>query len=322
MVEVAYHINCLSQVVMDIDSSIETLRKGLIVCANAAKTICLSAIEILAEEPQVLRIMPPVIVCGDIHGQFYDLKELFRVGGEIPDTKYLFLGDLVDRGYYSVETILLLLALKIKHPERLFLVRGNHESRETTLKYGFYEECKRKYEGSLVVWQHCTRAFDFISLSAVIGGKVFCVHGGLSPSVFAVDEINEIKKGPLPYASSGPASDLVWSDPGETNGWEASPRGSGFLYGPDIARQFNHENNTDFICRSHQLAMDGYAWNSNHTVITVWSAPNYCYRCGNVAAIAEFDEHMMHHLKTFEAAPVKDRGAPYRIPSVFFGYCD
>ena len=260
MVEVAYHINCLSQVVMDIDSSIETLRKGLIVCANAAKTICLSAIEILAEEPQVLRIMPPVIVCGDIHGQFYDLKELFRVGGEIPDTKYLFLGDLVDRGYYSVETILLLLALKIKHPERLFLVRGNHESRETTLKYGFYEECKRKYEGSLVVWQHCTRAFDFISLSAVIGGKVFCVHGGLSPSVFAVDEINEIKKGPLPYASSGPASDLVWSDPGETNGWEASPRGSGFLYGPDIARQFNHENNTDFICRSHQLAMDGYGW--------------------------------------------------------------
>ena len=107
---------------MDIDTYIETLRKGIIVNKNAAKTICLSAIKILAEEPQVLRIMPPVTVCGDIHGQFYDLKELFKVGGEISHTKYLFLGDLVDRGYYSVETILLLLALKTKHPERLFLV--------------------------------------------------------------------------------------------------------------------------------------------------------------------------------------------------------
>ena len=117
---------------MDIDTSIERLRKGLIVNANAAKTICLTAIEILAEEPQVLRITPPVTVCGDIHGQFYDLKELFKVGGEIPYTKYLFLGDLMDCGYYSVETILLLLALKVKHPERLFLVRGNHESGEIT----------------------------------------------------------------------------------------------------------------------------------------------------------------------------------------------
>lgn len=175
---------------MDIDTSIERLRKGLIVSTNAAKTICLSAIKILAEEPQVLRITPPVIVCGDIHGQFYDLKELFKVGGGISYTKYLFLGDLVDRGYYSVQTILLLLALKVKHPERLFLVQGNHESRGITLKYGFHEECKRKYAGSLVVWQHCTRVFYFISLSAVIGGKVFCVHRGLSPSVSAIDEIN------------------------------------------------------------------------------------------------------------------------------------
>lgn len=100
---------------MDIDKSIETLRKGIIVNENAAKTICLSVIDILAEEPQVLRITPPVTVCGDIHGQFYDLKELFKVGGEIPHTKYIFLGDLVDCGYYSVETILLLFVLKIKH---------------------------------------------------------------------------------------------------------------------------------------------------------------------------------------------------------------
>ena len=125
--------------------------------------------------------------------------------GELPDTKYLFLGDLVDHGYYSVETILLLFALKVKYPDRLFLVRGNHENTETTLKY-------RNARGKMVVWQLCTQVFYFISLNAVIGGKVFCVHGGLSPSIAAIDEINEIKKGPLP--SSG--HHLTWF--GQTQG--------------------------------------------------------------------------------------------------------
>ena len=134
---------------MDIDKCIERLQRGLIVNENAVKAICSSAIEILAEEPQVLKITPPVTVYGDIHGQFYDLKELFKTAGEIPDTKYLFLGDLVDRGYYSVETFLLLLAMKVKYPDRLYFVRGNHESREITLKYGFYEECKKNMDLNL-----------------------------------------------------------------------------------------------------------------------------------------------------------------------------
>lgn len=300
---------------MDIDKCIERLQRGLIVNENAAKAICHSAIEVLAEEPQVLKITPPVTVCGDIHGQFYDLKELFKTGGEIPHTKYLFLGDLVDRGYYGVETFLLLLALKVKYPDRLYFVRGNHESREITLKYGFYEECKEKY-GSHLVWQLCTKTFDFISLSAVIDDKIFCVHGGLSPSLCKIDEINSIKKGPL--SVNGPASDLAWSDLGEDHGWKKSPRGSGFLYGPDVTDRFNHTNKIELICRAHQLAMNGYSWNHNHSVITVWSVPNYCYRCGNLAAIVQLDEKMKPHIKTFEAAAAKDRGAPYRVPSIFF----
>ena len=110
-------------------------------------------------------------VCGDIHGQFYDLKELFKVGGDVPDTNYLFMGDFVDRGFYSVETFLLLLALKVRYPDRITLIRGNHESRQITQVYGFYDECLRKF-GSITVWRYCTEIFDYLSLSAIIDGKV------------------------------------------------------------------------------------------------------------------------------------------------------
>ena len=301
---------------MDIDKCIESLAKGLLIDEKSATMVCRSAIDILAEEPQVLKITPPVTVCGDIHGQLYDLKMLFTTGGEIPSVKYLFLGDYVDRGYYSTETFLLLLSLKIKYSDMLYLIRGNHEMCEVTLRYGFYEECMRKY-GSANIWQHCLKVFDFLSLSAVIGETIFCVHGGLSPHLFLLDNINDIKKGTSSTASDH--TDLLWSDPSESNGWVKSPRGTGFLYGPDVINKFNQANNLDFICRAHQLCMSGYKWNSDCTVITVFSAPNYCYRCQNKAGIIEIDEQLSPNIKTFEAAPTKDRGAPYRVPSIFLG---
>ena len=119
------------------------------------RQLCFKAREILLEEGNIQRIDPPVTICGDIHGQFFDLQELFRVGGDCPDTHYLFLGDFVDRGANSVETFLLLLALKVRHPDRIQLIRGNHESRQITQIYGFYDECVRKYDGSANVWRYC-----------------------------------------------------------------------------------------------------------------------------------------------------------------------
>ena len=217
-------------------------------------------------------------ICGDIHGQFYDLKELFKVGGDVPDTNYMFMGDFVDRGFYSVETFLLLLALKVRYPDRITLIRGNHESRQITQVYGFYDECLRKY-GSVNVWRYCTEIFDYLSLSSIIEDKVFCVHGGLSPSINTLDQIRVIdRKQEVPH--DGAMCDLMWSDPEDIDGWGLSPRGAGYLFGGDVVAQFNSTNGIDLIARAHQLVMEGYKHMFNDTLVTVWSAPNYCYRCG------------------------------------------
>ena len=256
-------------------------------------------------------------ICGDIHGQYYDLKELFKVGGECPDTNYLFMGDFVDRGFYSVETFLLLLALKVRYPDRITLIRGNHESRQITQVYGFYDECLRKY-GSVNVWRYCTEIFDYLSLSALIEDRIFCVHGGLSPSINTLDQIRIIdRKQEVPH--DGAMCDLMWSDPEDIPGWGLSPRGAGYLFGGDVVAQFNHKNNLDLICRAHQLVMEGYKHMFDETLVTVWSAPNYCYRCGNVAAILELDEHLEKSYLIFESAPTAVRGPQAKKqPSNYF----
>jgi len=289
------------------------LRKCQIIKESEVKALCAKAREILVEESNVQRVDSPVTICGDIHGQFYDLKELFRVGGECPDTNYLFLGDFVDRGFYSVETFLLLLALKVRYPDRITLIRGNHESRQITQVYGFYDECLRKY-GSVNVWRYCTEIFDYLSLSALIDDRILCVHGGLSPSINTLDQIRAIdRKQEVPH--DGAMCDLLWSDPEDIEGWGLSPRGAGYLFGGDIVGMFNATNKIDLIARAHQLVMEGYKLMFNDTLVTVWSAPNYCYRCGNVAAILELDEHLNKNFKIFEAAPQESRGIPAKQPA-------
>jgi len=195
----------------DLDRQIEQLKNCQYIKEQEVKALCDKARDILLQESNVQPISTPVTVCGDIHGQFYDLIELLKVGGQCPETNYLFMGDFVDRGFYSVETFLLLLALKVRYPDRITLIRGNHESRQITQVYGFYDECLRKY-GSVNVWRYCCEIFDYLSLSALIDGKIFCVHGGLSPSINTLDRIRVInRKQEVPH--DGPMCDLMWSDP-------------------------------------------------------------------------------------------------------------
>ena len=191
--------------------------------------------------------------------------------------------------------------LKVRYPDRITLIRGNHESRQITQIYGFYDECVRKY-GNSNVWRYCCDLFDYMSLGALIDNQVFAVHGGLSPSINSLDQIRFIdRKREVPH--EGPMCDLLWSDPEDVNGWGLSPRGAGYLFGGNIVERFLHENDLNLIARAHQLVMEGYKQMFNDQLVTVWSAPNYCYRCGNVAAILELDANLKKKYEIFEAAP-------------------
>ena len=161
--------------------------------------------------------------------------------------------------------------------ERITILRGNHETRQVTQIYGFYDECLKKY-GSSTVWSHLTDIFDFLPLTAVVAGSVFCLHGGLSPSVSSLDHIRALDR--LQEAPhEGPMSDLLWSDPEEDReGWGISPRGAGHTFGPDISEAFNLTNGLSLISRAHQMPMEGYSWTHGHHLVTIFSAPNYCYR--------------------------------------------
>ena len=157
--------------VLDIDNIISRLMECKPISEQEVKELCDKAREVFIKEDNVQAVSCPVTVAGDVHGQFHDLLELFKIGGEPPNTNYLFMGDYVDRGYYSVETVSLMVALKIRYPTRITLLRGNHESREITQVYGFYDECVRKY-GNQNVWTYFTDLFDYIPITALIEGKV------------------------------------------------------------------------------------------------------------------------------------------------------
>jgi len=297
----------------ELDRWIAKLQQCEYLSEAEVRVLCAKAREILVEEANVQVVEAPITIAGDIHGQFNDLLELLRVGGPAPDTRYMFMGDFVDRGFYSVETFLLLLTMKVRWPDRVTLIRGNHESRQITQVYGFYDECLRKY-GTANVWRYCTEVFDFLSLGALIDGQVFCVHGGLSPSITTLDQIRAIdRKQEVPH--DGAMCDLMWSDPEDVDGWALSPRGAGYLFGPSIVQQFNHVNGLELIARAHQLVMEGFKLMFNSTVVTVWSAPNYCYRCGNVAAILRLDEKLNRDFKVFNAAPHDEKSIPAKRPA-------
>jgi serine/threonine-protein phosphatase 4 catalytic subunit len=164
------------------------------------------------------------------------------------------------------------------------------------------------------VWRYCTEIFDYLSLSALIEDRVFCVHGGLSPTINTLDQIRLIdRKQEVPH--DGSMCDLMWSDPEEIEGWGISPRGAGYLFGGNVVKQFNQTNGIDLIARAHQLVMEGYKYQFDQQLVTVWSAPNYCYRCGNVAALLELDENRQAHFKIFQAAPQHERGVPSKTPA-------
>jgi len=293
----------------DVDVAVEKAVRCEMLDIWAISVLCERLKLVLLRECNVKPVPTPVTVVGDVHGQVYDLLELFKIGGGVPNTNYLFLGDYVDRGPFSVETITLLACLKLRHPERITLLRGNHESRQITQVYGFYAECCRKFGGALA-WQHFTELFDYLPIAALVGGSVLAVHGGLSPSIHHLDQIRILDRfAEIPH--DGPLADLMWSDPDpEKTGFVISPRGAGYVFGHDVVTKFLHLNDLVHIVRAHQLCMCGYQVLFDDSLSTVWSAPNYCYRFGNTASILEISEDLSRFFNVFGPAPESDRQRP------------
>eukprot|EP00930_Biecheleria_cincta_P073597 TRINITY_DN60879_c0_g1_i1.p1 TRINITY_DN60879_c0_g1~~TRINITY_DN60879_c0_g1_i1.p1 ORF type:complete len:355 (-),score=42.48 TRINITY_DN60879_c0_g1_i1:142-1092(-) len=300
----------------DVDRWLARLQDCKHLAESEIKQLCDLAREILCEESNVQPVRTPVTISGDIHGQFHDLMELFRIGGFLPDTNYLFLGDYVDRGYFSVECVTLLLSFKVRYPGRITILRGNHESRQITQIYGFFDECTRKY-GSQNVWKMLTDLFDYLPLTALVENKIFSQHGGLSPKIENLDDVRKLDRiQEVPH--EGAMCDLLWSDPDDRVGWGVSPRGAGYTFGQDISEKFNQMNGLQLIARAHQLIMEGYNWPHEQQVVTIFSAPNYCYRSGNQGAICEIDEHLGTQFVQFDPAPRRGEPPIGRQPIEYF----
>ncbi|KAI6202901.1 hypothetical protein M3Y94_00494400 [Aphelenchoides besseyi] len=249
--------------------------------------LCDLAIGSLSKQPSLLKITEeqlPITICGDLHGQFKDLRDIFFRCGPPYIQSYLFLGDYVDRGVQSIEVISLLLALKIKYPTKVFLLRGNHEDANTCSSYGFYDECINRFmetEDSKgeQIWQKFIEVFNWLPLAALINKSILCMHGGISPHLRSLSDIDKIKRPSIipPY---GLMCDLVWADPEEKlPGWSMNSRGISLAFSDDILETLCERLSIDLIVRGHQLKREmgknGYYFFGKGRLLTIFSAPNY-----------------------------------------------
>lgn len=263
-------------------------------------TLCQKARQILLDQPILLQLEAPITVVGDVHAQYYDLLRIFESSGFPPEANYIFLGDYIDRGKQGVETFVLLIAYKVKFPENFFLLRGNHECAAITRIYGFYDECKRRF--STRTWKQCCDVFNCLPLAATIDEKIFCVHGGLSPELKKLDQINKIQR-PTDVPDIGLLCDLLWADPSEAvKGWQENDRGVSYIFGTDVVNKFSEKHGFDLIIRAHQVVEDGYEFFAKRRLVTIFSAPQYCGEFDNAGAILKVDESLLCSFQVFKPA--------------------
>ncbi|CAO1606122.1 3',5'-cyclic-nucleotide phosphodiesterase (PDEase) (3':5'-CNP) [Xanthoria calcicola] len=276
--------------------------------------------KVLKNEPNLLEMDAPITVCGDVHGQYFDLMKLFEVGGDPAETRYLFLGDYVDRGYFSIECVLYLWSLKIWYPNTLWLLRGNHECRHLTDYFTFKLECKHKY--SEKIYEACMESFCALPLAAVMNKQFLCIHGGLSPELYTLDDLKNIDRFREP-PTHGLMCDILWADPLEEFGQEKTSeffvhnhvRGCSYFFSYPSACAFLEKNNLLSIIRAHEAQDAGYRmYRKTRTtgfpsVMTIFSAPNYLDVYNNKAAVLKYENNVMN-IRQFNCTP-----HPYWLPN-------
>ncbi|CAN4099037.1 unnamed protein product [Withania somnifera] len=273
------------------------VRRQFFLDCNEIADLCDSAERIFAIEPSVLQLRAPIKIFGDLHGQFGDLMRLFdeygapSTAGDISYIDYLFLGDYVDRGQHSLETMTLLLALKVEYPLNVHLIRGNHEAADINALFGFRIECIERMgeRDGIWAWHRFNRLFNWLPLAALIEKKIICMHGGIGRSINHVEQIENIQRPITMDAGSIVLMDLLWSDPTENDsveGLRPNARGPGLVtFGPDRVMEFCNNNDLQLIVRAHECVMDGFERFAQGHLITLFSATNYCGTANNAGAI-------------------------------------
>lgn len=299
-------------------------REGKLTESQVLKIIKM-ATRVFEAEPNLLHVPSPVTVCGDVHGQLYDLCKLFEICGDPANTSFLFLGDYVDRGSYSLEVLLLLYAMKINFPSTFTMLRGNHESKQMTQHFTFKSECLVKY--SMDVYHASLKSFCALPIAAIMNKQFFCVHGGISKDIKKVSDVAKINRFQVDFPSRGAYCDLMWSDPSDTYDDEVYgsknvkpfqenyERGCSYMYSYNAVCEFLERNNLLCVIRAHQAQDKGYRMYKKTptqqfpSVITLFSAPNYCGTYGNKAAVLKYDVTTMN-IRQFSA-----QTEPYHLPN-------
>ncbi|KAK1763703.1 Metallo-dependent phosphatase-like protein [Phialemonium atrogriseum] len=253
--------------------------------------LCNKSREIFMSQEMLLELEAPIKVVGDIHGQYYDLLRIFEYCGFPPEANYLFMGNYVDYGKQSIETMCLLLAFKIKYPENFFLLRGSHESAAANRVFGFYDECKQLY--NILLWKIFTDCFNCMPVAAIIDEQIFAMHGGLSPDLNSMYQIRRIQR-PTDIPVSGLMCDLLNSDPDkDITGWSENDRGVSLTFGPDVVTRFLQKQDMSLIVRSNQIVKAGYEFFARRQLVTLFSAPNWNGNYDNAGAVMAVDESLL-----------------------------
>ncbi|KAH8733322.1 serine/threonine-protein phosphatase 5 [Ilyonectria robusta] len=308
-----------------IDDMTERFKTGKKIHRKYVYQIILAVRKIVYEENTMVEVEIPddvqMTVCGDTHGQYFDLMELFRRNGTPNDKHwYLFNGDFVDRGSWSTEIALLLYAYKWLRPNNFFLNRGNHETDDMNRAYGFEGECKAKYNER--VFKLFSESFSALALATLIGKKYLVLHGGLfSDDSITLDDIRKLNRhGQRQPGQSGLMMEMLWTDPQEEPGRGPSKRGVGMQFGPDITKKFCENNGLEAVIRSHEVRMDGYEVQHDGRCITVFSAPRYCDSTENRGAYINIGSDYKLQFEQFDAVPHPDiRPMAYAQSSLMSG---
>ncbi|CAB3409385.1 unnamed protein product [Caenorhabditis bovis] len=258
--------------------------------------------ECFMKQSMMLEVVAPVTLVGDIHGQFGDLIRLFKNVGFPPDVNYLFLGDYIDRGQFSIETIIFLMALKLKYPDNFLLLRGNHETRLVNRIYGFYDDLNKRF-GTVRLYEAFQSMFNAMPLTALVGQRILCMHGGLSSEMLTMDSLDVLNKFTRPLLdppNPSLAIDLLWADPDiGTKGFKNNIRGCSCTFGPDVVAQICDKFKLDLIVRAHQVVQDGYEFFANKKLVTLFSAPHYCGQFDNAAAVMQVNKDLVCSFRIF-----------------------